>query len=379
MYEFIRIAASKGVCQSWLLGPWGSTQETVCDEKDASDEGPTTLDQSGTGNGYTVKSPEIFIATPIDPLFLVLPAFLSQSPSTKPPDLNHLFLSIEDLLESLGKSSKHAEQTLSHELFRQTVEARIVVICDTVEAGDEKMYRLNLEKLLEELLLKTKKIVKSGLPASIEEKFVRKALEAPVIVQSREQSSFSQATKASQEEITVAESAPLNSAESQSSSTTVETTISISSAVTEVTIPEIGNSGTTTDEVRHLLRLRTAFSYIVSAYLPSFIANALTLKLASPASPIDFTPLNNQLAHLASLKAQALALRSLSDFSRKRSANDGDDEAVEARAEKKRKEEEEDKRKKAWESRGVRDLKKVNVTGMKKMSDFFGKVDTKAK
>ena len=49
------------------------------------------------------------------------------------------------------------------------------------------------------------------------------------------------------------------------------------------------------------------------------------------------------------------------------------DEEDEARAEKKRKIEEEEKRKKARLSRGVRDLAKVNVKGMKKMSDFFGR------
>ncbi len=50
-----------------------------------------------------------------------------------------------------------------------------------------------------------------------------------------------------------------------------------------------------------------------------------------------------------------------------------DDEALGIRAEKKRKKEEEDKRKKSGESRGVRDLKKVDTTGMKKLSDSFGK------
>jgi hypothetical protein len=66
----------------------------------------------------------------------------------------------------------------------------------------------------------------------------------------------------------------------------------------------------------------------------------------------------------------ALASRSLGDFSRKRSlvAEDG-----ETRAEKKRKEDEDEKRKKANQSRGVQALKKVNVSGMKKMSDFFKK------
>ena len=47
-----------------------------------------------------------------------------------------------------------------------------------------------------------------------------------------------------------------------------------------------------------------------------------------------------------------------------------------ARAEKKRKEEEE-KMKKAGESRGVRELKKVNTSGMKKLSAFFGKAASK--
>ena len=56
-----------------------------------------------------------------------------------------------------------------------------------------------------------------------------------------------------------------------------------------------------------------------------------------------------------------------------------EDDAVETRAEKKRREEEEVKRKKAGESRGIRDLKKVDTKGMKKMSDFFGKAAAKKK
>ena len=52
-----------------------------------------------------------------------------------------------------------------------------------------------------------------------------------------------------------------------------------------------------------------------------------------------------------------------------------DDEAVEARAEKKRKREEEEKRKKS-ESRALKDLKKVNTKGMKKLSSFFTKKPT---
>jgi hypothetical protein len=68
------------------------------------------------------------------------------------------------------------------------------------------------------------------------------------------------------------------------------------------------------------------------------------------------------------LRQDAAAVRSLTDYSRKRNIEDEDE-----RAEKRRKKEEDDKRKKPTESRGVKNLKKVDVKGMKKMSDFFKK------
>ena len=88
---------------------------------------------------------------------------------------------------------------------------------------------------------------------------------------------------------------------------------------------------------------------------------------------MDFGPLEAHLSHLAKLRQEAVAARSLGDYSRKRSTLDDDDDEAAERAEKKRKKEDEDKRKKAGESRGVKNLKKVNVAGMKKMSDFFKK------
>ena len=97
----------------------------------------------------------------------------------------------------------------------------------------------------------------------------------------------------------------------------------------------------------------------------------LNEQLASTDSPIDFKPLDEELATIAKMRSEALSARSMSDFSRKRGIDD--DEAAEIRAEKKAKKEEEEKKKKASETRGLRDLKKVDTTGMKKMSDFFGK------
>jgi len=61
--------------------------------------------------------------------------------------------------------------------------------------------------------------------------------------------------------------------------------------------------------------------------------------------------------------------------SRKRALED--DEALAGREEKKRRKEEEEKRKKA-EGRAVKMLKKVDTSGMKKMSAFFKKVEKKA-
>ena len=93
--------------------------------------------------------------------------------------------------------------------------------------------------------------------------------------------------------------------------------------------------------------------------------------LLSNECSFDFTKLQAHLIELEKFRAQALASRSAEDFSLKRSAYDEDDLEA-SRAEKKRKQEEEEKKKK-MESRGVKDLKKVNTTGMKKMSDFFSK------
>lgn len=382
-YEFTRITAPKTACQSWLLGPEeddGTLASDVMEEKEPvaggaepvpGDAGKRNEDSEAISNGYVMKNPELFIATPIDPLFLILPAFLTKSSSNKSSVLKSVFLSLEDLLESLRDNSKHLEQTIGHDAFRQSVEARTAVVCDMVEARNETMYRLNLDKLLQELLSKTEKVVALSLPASMEQTFIRKALEAPTMAPTHEESSISELSKASQEERKVSDSRPPDGTESQSSTTTVETFSSISSADTEITTPDVETRERKNDSLAQLLRIRTALSYIMLSYLPSFLATILNNKLCSVSSPVDFSRLDKHLARLSALRAEALASRSMSDFTRKRTHED--DDVAEARAEKKRKKEEEEKKKKAGESRGVRDLKKVDISGMRKMSDFFGK------
>ena len=372
LYEFTCVAAPKSTCRSWLIG----RQTRLVNQLD---DAPTTKEEPEPGgvqaneeaidrtisDGYTVKNAEMLIATPIDHLFVLLPSFIHDS-SSKSPTSQKLFLSADDLFEKLSEKSKHFNRVSSHEQTRSAMEQRLRAVCDTVDAGDEKMYRLNDEKLLRELVLKAKTIVAKGVPASMEERFVRKALETPVMVVKHEQPSIIDVTM-SQNETTTSEAV-----DSQASTASADSTASASSTATNITIPEDATPVTSTSELYHLLRLRTALSYIISSYTPPAIAEPLNALIASDKSPVDFKILNDHLANIAKMRAEALASRSFGDFSRKRSMYE-DDDAAETRAENKRRKEEDEKKKKASESRGIKDLKKVDTRGMKKMSDFFGK------
>jgi hypothetical protein len=128
-----------------------------------------------------------------------------------------------------------------------------------------------------------------------------------------------------------------------------------------------------------LLRLRTALTYIFNAYVPRTLHTPLQTLLSSAQSTLalpSFTTLDTHLTALAKLKAEAVALRSISDnISRKRGYEEDEEKAAE-REEKKRKKEEEDRRKKS-ENRSIKQLKKVDTSGMKKLSSFFSKVPAK--
>lgn len=375
-YELTKIAP-KVARQSWLLGPEGTAEISVSkvveekglvadiSEHGSGETGERNGDSGVTSNGYVVKDPEIFVATPIDPLFFILPAFLRKPSPKKPSVVTRVFQSLEDLLESLLEDSKHLEQSICHDDFRQSIKARTMIVCDMVSAGNETMYRLNLDKLLQELLFKARKAVASSLPASMEERFIRKALEAPVTALKREESSISEQSEASREEKRVSDSRLMDSMGSQS---IIETSCSISSANIEITNPDVEPLEEKDENIAYLLRLRTALSYMTQSYLPSYIAISLNTKLCSVSSPVDFAPLDQYLANLSTLRAEALASRSMFDFSRKRSLQE-DDEVAESRINKKRKKEEDEKKRKASESRA----KKIDLSGMKKISEFFGK------
>ncbi|KAJ8061076.1 hypothetical protein OCU04_010153 [Sclerotinia nivalis] len=382
--EFTRIAAPKTTPRSWLLVPENGPAVPLSKrlpKDEANDE------EESSAKGYVTKGADLFIATPIDFLFIILPALVPLSTTKVPDPPRKLFLSGDDYIDKLISISPHLRSFLRTGPLRTSLEKRMAAVCDTVDAGDEIMFRINEQKLFKELLQKAKKMAEHGLPASMEEKLVRKALDTPVLSIKRGEESAQEGSK--EEANTSAESGTstpqINSQDTQatvssvdtaassfSEASTAATSISSHSAVApedeKISVPSIDAP----DGVADLLRIRTAFFFICSNYIAPHLSEILKKSLKSSTSPVDFTPLDSHLAYLTKLRQDAIAARSMGDYSRKR-AMVGDDEEIETRAEKKRKQDEEDKRKKAGESRGVKNLKKVNTSGMKKMSDFFKK------
>jgi Ydr279p protein family (RNase H2 complex component) wHTH domain/Ydr279p protein triple barrel domain len=330
----------------------------------APDDGVTS---GGKDEGYVNKTADIFVATRFDPVFLLLPVLDRQNPQSRADSGQGLFQPLDDLLEEHVGEDQHLRHVFSNAAFRPSISKSVDQVCDSVNAGDEKMYRLNMGKVHDYIITKAQRVVDRGLPASLEERFVTRALEMPMLSVKREETSLSFAS-------TLADATPecatleTNESQSSSASTVASFVVSETSSATsfglEDAVPPPQN-------LHCLQRLRTAMSFITASYLDPKFAARLTETSSTCKTHPDFAPLDSHLKYLAKLRAEALATRSLSDFCKKRNLDD--DEASEDRAEKKRKQEEEEKRKKSQESRGVRDLKKVNVSGMKKMSEFFAK------
>jgi hypothetical protein len=149
-----------------------------------------------------------------------------------------------------------------------------------------------------------------------------------------------------------------------SEASTAATSVSEDAVTNEVLTSAI----TASQEVIKLQRLRIAFNFICSSYIAPALS-AVLKDLLAKSSLVDFSPLDEYVTQLTKLRQEAMAARA-PDYSRKRGM---DDEEQYERAEKRRKKEEEDKVKKANQSRGVKQLAKVNTAGMRKLSDFFKK------
>lgn len=375
IFELTAVSASKGTCKSWLLAPeWD--QDTLGEEQRAingaanghqakKESSRTRSDLSGN-SGYVIRDPETMMATPLDPLFVILPA-LAPSRDAK-QEKKQMFLSAEDHLDRLAETSEHMRDFLKDPTARSLLQRRMRAICDTVNAGDEIVYRLSIMRLMKELVRKARAMITNGLPPSMESHFVKKVLEIPVSNLKREDSTISVAeterdTEVPESQETLEGTASTVSQQPQSPDNIDRELESIKD------VAKIERRGLTADdEVVELLRLRTALDLICQTYIPPHLHSSF-ITLIGSSETVDFAPLETHLEKIARIKAQAVALRALSDnISRKRAGMD-DDEAAEARAEKKRRKEEEEKRTKS-ESQGVKALRKVDTSGMKKLSTF---------
>ena len=385
IFEFQRIAPPKTAYHSWLIGRQHHRDAIAAStnvENSNSTRNPknpdlTTIVEAAIpghsyrsiADGYTIKSPELLVATPVDPLFIILPSLLASS-AAKSPSSKGVFLSFDDIFDKFCESLSDANEIVNTYSIRNLIQGRMRMVCDTVDAGDEEMSRLSTDKLLTELLTKAKRLVVSGIPTSMEENFICKALERPVMAIKREDSTASETIQPLRGEGVDNEPNSMEPAESQASTASASIASEASSG-TNITIPDEQATEELSKDIKSLMRLQVALSYIFTAYIPQPLVITLKAELTSQHSPIDFTSLEQELASLDTMRREALASRSFSDFSRKRGVED--EELAQLRAEKKAKKEEEEKKKKASETRGVRDLKKVDTSGMKKMSDFFRK------
>ena len=379
IFEITKINAGAHEPRSVLLAPGEDATNfeavSVGDKLDTATIGSESASVNGAhslkdspSEGLVNKSAEIFVVTPFDPIFIVLPLLDQPVSTSRKQSGEGMFRPFDDILDEQVDDDRHLHYVLTNMMFRPTLLSAMNQICDSVDAGDEKMYRLNIQKLYNCILTKAQRVVEMGLPASLEERFVTRTLEVPMLAVKREESTVTSVVE------------DPNYAPDCLTPDVSDSQLSTASTITSVAISE-ASSGTSVGMIDHvsanglcyLQRLRTAMAFITASYLDPALSARLAQADTSPDSKKspNFRPLDEHLEHLAKLRAEALANRSLSDFSKKR--NYDDDEAVEERREKRRKQEEEDKKKKSQESKGVRDLKKVDVSGMKKMSDFFGK------
>ena len=339
-FEFTQIKSPISSPQSCLLIPGP--------REDAADDTDTDF-----GNGYVIQDAHILVATPIDARLFLTPLF-------KPGMLNergrpHMARLTEDLLEELARTSAHMRMLLRYPSARRLFEQELAKVCECVDALGETAYRLESLGLLSLLLRKAEIIVRDAWPPSLE-KHVQKRLEIPAAIVAMRDAS--QSTSNDDQSEPGAEEAQQ-----------VNHTLDSPGRIRKTEQPPLGPS----EEVIRQLRVRTALDFILSSYVPAKLKTYFEKVVSSPnCQMVDFQAMQTYLDGVEKLKTEAQALRSISDnVSRKRPAEE-DDELQEARNEKRRKKDEEEKRRKQ-ESRATKDLKKVDTSGMKKLSSFFNK------
>lgn len=324
IYEIKAFQNPKTQPQSWLLVP----QETG----------------SKLGEGETVSSGTTYVTTQIDPLFLAIPVLFSEEAKKG----RKRFISFDDLTEGLVEASPHWRRVLRSEGARKLLEARVAAVSDSVDGGDEPLYKPSEEKLIQLLLKRVERMagyLASEKGGSLAQEFVSKPLAGPTAL------------------------AP-------SSGNVLKSTVNEADEKPDSEKPEESKEEpkeedkSTSEEaaVKPLQALLSAHAFLAQTLLPSSISSTLLTALKSAH---DFTPLDAYLAKIKASRAELSAVRS-SDFSMKRSYGEDDEERAEKRRKKEAEEEAEKKKKKSM-SKAAKDLGKVNTKNMMKLSSFFTK------
>ncbi|KAL2888372.1 Ydr279p protein family protein (RNase H2 complexcomponent) [Ceratocystis lukuohia] len=343
LYEFTQVSSDEP--RSWLI------------------ESPATSVPAGeatkiahAGELTTISDADLFIATAIDPVFHLISALYKETSSDEKPR----YLSADDQLDKIPSDGSHLWSILKWKGMRKIFEDRLSAICTTVDLGGETMYCLNEAKLYDLVLSKASRLAENGLPDSLEDKFVTKVLEPPMVFQAAIPGAVLGDTNEPSSDSTTPSTdtaKPRSFADSAPTPAMPATDVDgfAGGSFVAVKIPE---------DVLALQRISIAFKFICSKYVSESLDVSLKMHLTKK---MDFGPLDTYLAKLAKTRSEAVASRS-SDMSRKHPLEDAED----LLQEKKRKVEEEAKKKKLV-SRGVKNLQKANTTGMKKLSHFFKK------
>lgn len=332
VFEVTKVTAPKKSPRSWLIARDDTTESA--DTEDAS-----------IAKGYIIEDADMLVATPFDPLFLLTSLFHTGKAQEK-----NSFRLADDYMDLLSEQSPTLARLARHDKFSWLLLKRLESVSDVQDIGDDKVYRLNQVKLAQILVQKACRMIDHVIwPSSMDEVLVKKELDIPV----------TQAPSAESEDQILEDRADQESA---------------TATVKDVTVSSVAPA------VVDRMRLRRALDYLMASYIPQNLRTDIEAllhsdELKSTSPLLDLTILNDHLEKVKSAKAEAAALRSLSDnISRKRGMDD--EEMADARAEKRRKKEEEDKKAK-MESRAIKNLKKVDTSGMKKLSSFFTKAASK--
>ncbi|KAF3927701.1 hypothetical protein ABW21_db0204398 [Orbilia brochopaga] len=405
LYEILKIANPIHGARSWLITPdipplevptdvvreeAGDMGEGAGEDADETQEQDTPDDK----NSLVIKDAHLYLTTPVDPLYLLVPHLTDEKTSRN-------FISLDDILDGHPASAVWSQILTRHPPSHKALAARLLLVCDTVSAGDETMYRINASKLTNLLISRVEAVARS-LPPSLT-KHVNRKLSKPLSAQAtwKRQQEPTDPTESTDDGIIndkeledevlqeTGESAATAAGESQNDTQdAVEaqlrreaSRLNLNEEESSASTPQQPGEDTPAapqeapedllppQEIQYLAHLTHAVQF-----MQSYISPALYTKLTEELytrHPLD--PLEKYQEELKELRAAATAAMDMSMAHTKRTIEDleGGVTKEEAEREKKRKKKEEGAKK----STGVRKLEKVNTRGMAKMTSFFKKKD----